>query len=74
MLKMLISYFTIMQKHIEECEYRPVECNECQEKTPLNNLPIHKEMECSFRVVVCDHCSQNIPHCQMQVKYIYMYS
>lgn len=55
-----------LKKHIEECEYRPVECNECQEKTPLNNLANHKETECSFRVVVCDHCSQNIPHCQMQ--------
>lgn len=44
-----------------------MECNECQEKTPLNNLANHKETVCSYRVAICDHCSQDIPHCQMQV-------
>nr|XP_022330856.1 TNF receptor-associated factor 3-like isoform X2 [Crassostrea virginica] len=55
-----------LQSHCEKCEYKPVECDKCQEKVPQNQLTVHKESKCSYRDVVCDHCSQDVPFCQMK--------
>lgn len=49
------------QKHVQECAFRPVQCDDCGQVLVQSRLALHKENECSHRIVTCEYCQQQYP-------------
>lgn len=66
----LILYFstcTCPQTHLLDCRFREVQCTQCGQLVPCNNLENHELNECPMRPSICQYCQRKVPVEQLEV-------
>ena len=50
----------MLKRHAEQCQFRPQQCEWCQENISLRSMKVHKE-NCPMRPIACPECGTSVP-------------
>lgn len=59
-----------MQKHEQQCRYKPKPCPDCGEMIAPDKMEKHRSEECQFRKDQCEYCGKKLSHYKIQVRFL----
>ena len=61
--------FSILQTHINECDYTNIKCRhpQCTAEVKRSLLAKHQEEECLYRTVQCGNCQETLTFASLEV-------
>lgn len=58
--------FRDYEKHVKDCQFRPIPCAHCGESVEVSKVKSHGEKDCPKRPVTCKYCSKSTSQDQLE--------